>query len=967
LDALRLYRPASESIWCHIELRESGVANAGIVTTDLRLINDAGEPLARLEGLRLKRVDAAASAPRDCCYEVEWRETERVASAALAGTWLVWPGDGELAREVTREVERRGGVCLPAEVSALPATDTLRGVIYLAPTQEPQPCGELLKLVQSLVSHAQPNPTRLCVVTRGADAVSGPPFLAHAPLAGMTRVIALEHPELRTLRVDVNAADPAIAASHIADEVAVVSSSDQVAYRDGVRYVPRLTRTVVAAADDHPVRLEKSGGLIDALSLHPHARRAPGPGEVEIRVRAAGLNFRDVLNALDTYPGDAGPLGCECAGEIVAVGEGVRGLAPGDEVLALASGCFGTYAVTRQELAVRKPSRLTWEQACAIPIAFLTAHYALRVLGRLSRGQKVLIHAAAGGVGLAAVQLAHRMGAEVFATAGSPVKREHLRSLGITHLMDSRSLTFSTEILEATRGEGVDLVLNSLSGEFIPHSLSTLRRGGCFLEIGKTGIWSAARVREARADVEYHTIALDGLTLQDPVLVGAMLREIVEQVESGDLQPLPSRTFPLDDAPSAFRYMAQAKHTGKVVLTTPGVHFSSDATYLIAGGLGGLGLVTAGWMADSGAKNLVLIGRGAPSGEARKSIDELVARGVRVVIARADIARRDELSSALDRALSGLPPLRGVVHSAGVLDDGVLTQQTSDRFAGVLAPKVQGAWNLHDLTLDAPLEFFVLYSSVAALFGSPGQSSYAAGNAFLDALAHNRRAQGRPAVSINWGPWSEVGLAARLNLDRSMARRGMSPFSPGQAKQLLPALFRSRAPQVAAAMVKWPVFLAQFPAGAVPSFFETVAHHHTAVSESLVPPVLGQLENATASRRRDLLRDHVNAAARKVLGLERLDDRQRLLETGMDSLMAVELRNLLQQTLARSLPTTIVFEYPTVAALAAYLDALLFPETAPSSSVPGTTDIHAIEEFSDSSLVALLESKLVEIESQEIT
>jgi NADPH:quinone reductase-like Zn-dependent oxidoreductase/acyl carrier protein len=694
--------------------------------------------------------------------------------------------------------------------------------------------------------------------------------------------------------------------------------------------------------------------------LRPAERRQPGPGEVEIRVRATGLNFRDVLNVLGLYPGDAGPLGGECAGEVVAIGEGVSRLAVGDPVVALAPGCFSSYATTLAALAVPIPQHLGFEEAATIPIAFLTADYALRRLGRMRAGDRILIHAASGGVGLAAVQLAQMAGAEIFATAGNPEKRRYLESLGVPHVMDSRSLEFADQIRQATQSRGVDLVLNSLAGESIAQSISVLAPGGRFLEIGKTDLWDQDRVAALNPGASFYAIALDQMTADDPQAVGTSLRRLMEEFAAKRLQPLPRRVFPIGKAADAFRYMARARHIGKIVVTAPDVGWDKapsgtgvspvdrgvdgqdaratrasqptqlreDATYLITGGLGGLGLKVAEWMADRGARHLVLVGRSGASQRAQPVLKRLQDAGVQVVVARADAARRDDLAKLLLELEAGMPPLRGVVHAAGVLDDGVLTEQTRRRFDAVMAAKVAGAWNLHVLCEGRPLDFFVLFSSAAALFGSPGQGNYAAANAFLDALAHHRQWAGRPALAVNWGSWSEVGMAAasRDVAGRHWEELGMGWIDPPRGLRTLGRLLRSDAAQAAVLPVDWSKFFARVPVAAAPPFLaEMGSQTESGASVSgESSEFLSRLQEAEPGERQEVLLAEIRRQVALVLGNDpsNLPDPYRPLhELGFDSLAAVELCNALGRSLGKHLPPTMLFDYSTLDALSTHLIA----------------------------------------------
>jgi myxalamid-type polyketide synthase MxaB len=746
------------------------------------------------------------------------------------------------------------------------------------------------------------------------------------------------------------------------EEVSSRDREDHVAFRHNVRYVARLVRSTTSAhqarkrtdvSGEQPVQLEiAERGVLDNLKLQPITRRQPGPGEVEIRCCATGLNFRDVLNALGMYPGDPGPLGLECAGKVVAFGEGVEGLQVGDNVVAFAPAAYRTFVTVPACFVVRAPEHLSFEEAATIPIAFLTAHYGLHVLAKMSAGDRILIHAAAGGVGMAAVQLAQRTGAEIFGTAGSPEKRAFLQSLGVQHVMDSRSLDFADTVMECTGGQGVDIVLNSLAGEYIPKSLSVLGANGRFVEIGKRDIWDERQVAQLRSDVSYFVFDLGEVRLQDPALIRSMLCELMQAFEARALKPLPRQVFPIEEAASAFRYMAQAKHIGKIVVTQRGAipepaaeaseFFATERTYLITGGLGGLGLRVARWMVERGARHLVLMGRSGASGAAGELINELQQAGAQIVVFQGDVSQANDVGSVLAHIEQSLPPLRGIVHAAGVLDDGILLQQTWTRFAKVMAPKVAGAWNLHTLTQNLPLDFFVLFSSVASLLGSPGQGNYAAANAFLDALAYHRRVQALPALSINWGPWTEAGMAAALGRqgERRWAAQGLGFITPERGLQALEQVLRRGDTQMGVLRVNWSKFAQQFAVSGEPPLLSELIGEIRAWSSSQQPSVreielLRQLEASAPNKRYQLLFHYVQDQVVKVLGLEPsypMDSRQALHDMGMDSLMAVELTNRLQTGLGLSFPSTLAFDYPTVEAIARHLAEKMLP--AESSAQP---------------------------------
>ncbi len=591
--------------------------------------------------------------------------------------------------------------------------------------------------------------------------------------------------------------------------------------------------------------------------------------------------------------------------------------------------------ITLADFVAPKPEHLSYEEAATIPICFLTVQHALRRLGRMQPGERVLIHAASGGVGLAAVQIARQVGAEIFATAGSERKRDYLRSLGIQHVMDSRTLDFADQIREATDGEGIDLVLNSLTGETIQASLSVLREGGRFLELGKTDLWDQARVDAFRPGVTFYPIALDQMMAEDPAAVKSLLYEVLQQFADKRLQPLLLRTFTMPRVVDALRHMARAEHIGKVVVQAAEVSepakealtLREDATYLITGGLGGLGLKLAQWLVDRGAHHLVLLGRSAASEQARAQLNALNRPGVKIAVRKCDIGNRAEVAGVLTEVAKEMPPLGGVFNLAGILDDGILREQTRERFDRVMAAKVHGAWHLHELTANMPLDLFVLFSSAASLLGSPGQGNYAAANAFLDALAHHRRALKLPALSVNWGSWDEVGMAARLKQSEGQrwSAAGIGWIGVDQGLATLERLILDDKAQAAVLPIDWPKFFERIPAGSEPAWLAEIARatRSAVPAEASGPPeLLEKLQAVTPAERPELAVTALRQQAARVLAMDDAhlpDPRRTLNELGFDSLTAVEFCNRLGRSIGQRVNPTVLFDYPTLESLAGHV------------------------------------------------
>jgi acyl transferase domain-containing protein len=989
--------------------------------------------------------DGRSAGGRDWLFEIQWREMLPSKTVATEGsnplnrpaTWLILADEQGVGETLRTELAKMGHksvlakpgsaflsrgenqyVVNPANRSdfarlfeeiGIKSEMPLRGVVHLWSLNSADfdtmsaddlarsqllGCGAALHLVQALASLKMEPAPRLWLVTRGAQAVKESSEAVHpamGALLGLGRVIAAEHPELRCQRIDLDPEDrdADVLFEWLCHEE---SSEEEIAFRRKVRLTPRLVRLPAVKSADNanfepsaikPVRLEVfEPGVLENLRWAPAERVVPGPGDVEIEVRATGLNFRDVLGALGMYPGEFGALGAECAGIITRVGEGVKGLLPGDTVMALAPGGFSTHVKVRADYVAPLPAGLTWEEAASIPVVFLTTLYGLHRLGRMKSGDRVLIHAAAGGVGLAAIQLALRAGAEIFATAGSPEKRSYLRALGVTHVFDSRSVGFADQIMRKTGGRGVDIVLNSLAGDFIAESASALAPGGRFLELGKRGILSREEFSSRRPDCQYYPYDLGEEALADPSLSPSLFAELLLAFKKGELHALPVTIFRLEQTVDAFRLMARAKHIGKIVVTNPAPKATSgftprqlplrgDASYLVTGGLSGLGLETARWMAREGARNLILTGRREPSPDANRMLDELARHGVKIAIEKCDVSDEAQLTGIFNGIAKSMPPLRGIVHAAGVLDDGVLLQQTWPRFETVMAPKVQGAWNLHRLTSSLDLDFFVLFSAAAAIIGSPGQSNYAAANAFMDALAHQRKATGLPALSINWGPWAEVGMAARLDTKSSQRwrHRGLRPIALERGMKALGEMMGASQAQIVAMPVDWSRLLASSGLGQSSSFFTEVSGDSQNVvgSAQFADDLVARLSAEPPVRRLAVLQAHVESVASHALGMANgkpLDPRRPLHEMGLDSLMSVELRNALAAPLRRTLPTTLLFDYPTIESLALYLAKdvlnleLAAGAEAADAAAAASKDWKELEMLTESEAEALLLAEL---------
>lgn len=667
---------------------------------------------------------------------------------------------------------------------------------------------------------------------------------------------------------------------------------------------------------------------------------------MEICVRATGLNFIDILDAVGILPFDRNWFGVECAGEIVAVGEDVTQFAVGDAVVALAPDSFSQYVTINADLVIAKPPQLSFIESATIPANFITAKYALHQIAQIKPGNSILIHAAASGTGMAAVQIAQQAGLEVFATA-SPKKWEILRKFGVKYIFNSRNLDFSKQILEITDGEGVDFVLNSLSGDFIPASLAVLQTNGHFIEIGKRGVFNAQQVSQVKPHIRYDLVDLMNVAQQQPQLVQHLLQRLMDKFQSGELQPLPQTTFSTENLVAAFRMMQQAQHTGKIVVAHTSTNKEQkletalnsiypQATYLITGGMGGLGLEVAESLAKKGAKYLVLLGRTIPQ-TAQTRIQALQNSGINVTTFTADVTQPEQLAEAFATIEQNLPPLRGIIHAAGILDDGVLLQLNSERLQKVMAVKIAGAWNLHTLTQKTPLDYFIMFSSAASLLGSPGQANHVAANTFLDTLAAYRHSQGLPALSINWGVWSDIGAAAKRGIVNQMSMRGVNVITPTQGIEILEYLQKQTVTQVGVIPINWSELLKQ---GHFPPFFAEF-HTQTIPKNKQTSKLTEQLTSLKFENAIALLTNYLQTEVAQVLGLtgNQLPDTQvGFFDMGMDSLMMVELRSRVETSLNRQIKSTVLFEHPTISALAQQLAKEIIPDTRELVETTSDTD-----------------------------
>jgi len=962
-------------------LRRSGTGGDRTASLDLELCTSQGDVALEIRGLTLARASRAAmqralGLSSELLYGVEWINVARGAAHSPPTGSVLVAGDDPAVDDLCALILASGLQPIRGD-SPLPAD--LRGAVLFGSP------GEMLPVVQRLLASAQAAPPKLLLVSRGAFATykrhAEAPDAHAAALSGFAATLALEHPELDPRHVDLlplAARTPRdIEVQGILQELWTTDREMRVARRGERRYAPRLApipgtakKLKIPTAPAFALR-SREWGALENLDLVPMERRPPGPGEVEIEVEAASLNFKDSLYAMGLLREDAQkrgitaavdqPLGFDAAGRVVAVGAGVTRWRVGDEVLAWCFGALASHATAPEFVVTRRPRGLTAAQSAALPTVMLTAVYGLLQLAKLRQGQTILIHAAAGGLGQAALAIARRAGATVLATA-SPHKFQFLNSQGVEDMWPSRVPSFSYGVMQETHWRGADVVLHSLGSEAAEESLASVAPGGVFLEVGRLGALDEARAKAMRPDVQFYAFDTAEVISRNPQLFTELFEEIHRGYDDGSLRPLPVTMAPLTDAVGAFTDLARGRTTGKVILTIPKRRADGspqivppERTCLITGGLGALGLESARRLAEEGARFIALLSRRAPDAAQQARMASIEATGARVFPLVADASDRDALARALAALRdAGAPPVGSVLHAAGVLEDGMILHQSPERFVQAARPKIDAAIAVIDALSAAPPEVVIFYSSMAGLLGSAGQSPYSSANSSLDALAAALRTRGIRALSVAWGPWAGEGMAAAVAA-RNAARfsqMGLSFLEPEAAWDALRAACAEEVSFAAVLPVRWPAFLAALPREA-PAFLARVVASAPQASRESAPPMAKRLAEAPPELRRDLLRSYLTDELARVLGFpqgQAIDGAQPFVDLGVDSLLSVDYRNRLERALERSLPATLLFEQPT-------LDALLLYLLGAQGAAPADPLAARVAEMSDAEVERLLASE----------
>jgi len=1001
VDQVRFMRPFTSKLWTHVRIHRNTATNETF-TADLSIYDAERRLAAQLKQVVFKRarreVLEGAERETDGRYQVGWMPspTRGAPPVTHPGGWLLVGASGALADLTGAALTRAGTSAVVARLKQaldVPAAESggdwvldaedetsfervvrraasqlggLRGIVHVVAAERRMSSADDVMSVQDqtlrtalyLLKAVQRAsvPTRLFYVTVDAEAVLtsiGRPELA--PIGGFARAVSLEAPELQVTTIDIDPLSFSTVAQTLADELAGADRERQVALRRARRFVPRLGRATPSArrvtTAEMRFRFAPAPELPQRVSVVRLDASKLAADEVEIAVESALVRSVDAA-AVQSGEGSEAALGLDCAGTVTAVGSAVSGISIGDAVIARARGALASHVHAKASDVIAKPAKLTFDVGATIPSAFGQALAALRRAHQVAAEERVLVHGASTPAGWAAYEVARAAGASVVAEA-DPKSWRALTFAGMEWPVSSQHAGYVASTLEEGGGRRVDVLVRASRTGVFSESVALLRDGGVIVDLVPDDESDAAALNalaESRG-AKVLRVRPDAETIERG-LVG----EAVEAVARGDFRLIPVTSFAFNDAALALQHTLEP-HIGGTTLSrravaaatnvppAPSIEMDPEAVYVVTGGLGGLSVQVVKRLVRHGARHFALLGR-TPAAKVEVALNELRASASTISYHAADVGDGAAVDAVIAEISKARRPIRGIVHCAGVLEDGPAAGRDWASFQRVLRPKVEGAWNLHRASAKLPLDFFVLFSSAVSLLGSAGQSSYAAANAFLDALAEHRRSVGRPGLSINWGPWSEVGMAARVTgPTATWASGAVGALSPRQALDAFDrALFGSES-RVAILPFRWAALAQREPnLGTLP------------LLERLVPPpaqprrratdrneLLEQLAKARPVDRPKLVAADLRNRVSRILGMspdQALDSKLGFIELGLDSLMAVQLRNELQESYRRPLPYTLTYNYPSVEALAKFLaeDAVAAaPESQPITSKSART------------------------------
>jgi acyl transferase domain-containing protein/NADPH:quinone reductase-like Zn-dependent oxidoreductase/NADP-dependent 3-hydroxy acid dehydrogenase YdfG/acyl carrier protein len=857
---------------------------------------------------------------------------------------FAWEGDAAEADTLTGRLRGRLGDCKNAPAESDAGASSAMNVVWLinmasAPADAAKALSDHLDRLAECCRRLAATPARLWVVMDFGEDTADLSPLELPVWCAVTTAMRVAQNEYAGVPIQcLGLAGPTSTAmtDRVAEELLAPDGEREVFWSGQRRLAFRVQHgTVDSVVRQRPttetslVLANRHGHGRGGLAWTPMPRREPAPDEIEIEVAATGLNFRDVMWNLRLLPeealedGYAGPgLGMECAGTVIRTGAGVDSFKGGDRVVAFASQAFASHVVAPIFAVSALPAGMSFEAACSVPVAFLTAYYSLIHLGQIRAGETVLVHGGAGAVGLAAIQIARHRGAKVIATAGSEEKRAFLRNLGVDFVCNSRSLSFADEIATYTGGEGVDIVLNCLAGQAMARSMDCLRPFGRFIELGKRDFYANTHLglRPLRRNLSYFGVDIDQLIAEHRELARQLFGEVIQLFAAGELAPLPYRVFDADHIANAFRLMQRAGHIGKIVVKAASQasasssavgKFPVDATaiHIVIGGTSGFGLATAVWLAGRGATRLILASRAARLSEADLAkVEALRQRGVDVALERVDVADDAALEHFL-RSVSAYGKIKGIIHAAMILDDRLIEGMDAAAIETVMRPKVLGALNLDKATAGLDLDYLLLYSSATTLFGNPGQFNYVAANGFVEGLARRMQARGVPALAIAWGGIEDAGYLSRnIAADANLKKRFASSLISAQTALdgldwIYDDVGRQTTACCAIARIDWTMAKRELAAVRTPTFGAVGASagaRHAVDSAAIVERLRALPPDEAIEAMVEIVVEEIARVLR--LPPKEIDRHRPLAEIGMDSLMMLELRTTVEESLGIDLP-----------------------------------------------------------------
>ena len=688
--------------------------------------------------------------------------------------------------------------------------------------------------------------------------------------------------------------------------------------------------------------IQQKKGFIDSLAFYQSERVTPKDNEVEIQVKSFALNYKDILKAYNrlpdyvlenTYFGDN--LGMENSGIITRVGQRVEGIQVGDEVVNPTPDAFQSFITIPTTYVTPKPKPLSFDEA-PVMTGYLAALRGIVDIARLQKNEKILIHNATGGVGIAALQIAQMTGAEIYATAGTTEKRQYLKDQGIEHIYDSRTLLFAEEILHDTGGYGVDVVINAIAGDTLYKSFELLAPYGRFIEIGKKDIGENAGLPmwTFNRNITFASVDIDRMFLERVEESQNLLKRIVDHFNRGDFKPNPIVKFSAAEVVGAFKFMAQNKHIGKVVVSmeadqVPALAAKTDkqvvhpsGTYLITGGTGGFGLEVAKWLVAKGAKYLVLCSRrGAASHECKQFLSDYAHTDIHIRAESLDITDKIAVKKLIDVIQSSRHPVRGIFHSAMTLDDGYLMDMTPERFEKVLAVKVDGAMNLFDAIKESTLDYFISFSSISSIIGNPGQANYVVANSFLDQFSEMLRMHNISGITINWGVFLDTGVVKRSkDVKKMLELTGITGFSTSQALTCMQTVIEKAFPQVGVFDVDWQIWSTNNPESAThPKFSKLTGFDNQSDAQKAFILELLACDSREAQKNRVI--SEIKQQLSKILKIpeDKADTSISISHLGIDSLSTVELRHAIEQKTGVNVKVVQLMEGPSIQELGQFV------------------------------------------------